>query len=213
VPRSIRFLRANRLTMSKASHVRLPPALSWHCFLHVIYTIGHSTRDLREFLDLLTAHRVTQVVDVRRYPVSRRHPQFARDALAAALGEAGIAYHHEPDLGGRRAARRDSANTAWKNAGFRGYADYMATRGFADGLARLLELARARPTAILCAEAVPWRCHRQLIADALVARGEMVGHILGVARADPHRLSSHAQVLPGGRLLYPAGPSDQIALC
>jgi uncharacterized protein (DUF488 family) len=179
----------------------------------VIYTIGHSTRELGEFLGLLAAHRVTQVVDVRRYPVSRRHPQFARDALATALGEAGIAYHHEPDLGGRRAARRDSPNTAWTSAGFRGYADYMATPAFEEGLARLLDLARARPTAILCAEAVPWRCHRQLIADALVARGETVGHILGVARADPHYLSSHAQVLPGGRLTYPAGPPDQIALC
>jgi len=179
----------------------------------VIYTIGHSTRELGEFLGLLAAHRITQVVDVRRYPASRRYPQFARDALATALEDTGIRYHHEADLGGRRAARRDSVNTAWRSAGFRGYADYMATPEFEAALARLRELARARPTAILCAEAVPWRCHRQLIADALVARGEDVSHILGATRADPHRLSAHAQVLPEGRLRYPAGPPDQIALC
>jgi len=182
-------------------------------FLAVIYTIGHSTRELAEFLGLLAAHRVTQVVDVRRYPASRRHPQFARDALAAALDETGIRYHHEPDLGGRRAARRDSANTAWRSAGFRGYADYMETPEFEDALARLRDLARVGPTAILCAEAVPWRCHRQLIADALVARGEDVVHIFGATRVDPHHLSPHAQVLSGGRLRYPAGPPDQIALC
>jgi len=179
----------------------------------VIYTIGHSTRPLEEFLNLLTSHGVTQVVDVRRYPASRRHPQFARDALATALQEIGLGYRHEPDLGGRRAARPDSLNTAWRSAGFRGYADYMATPPFEDALARLRELARARPTAILCAEAVPWRCHRQLIADALVARGDDVGHILGATRLDPHQLSVHAQVLPGGRLRYAAGPPDQIALC
>jgi uncharacterized protein (DUF488 family) len=179
----------------------------------VIYTIGHSTRGLPEFLGLLAAHLITQVVDVRRYPVSRRHPQFARDALAAALEETGIGYQHEADLGGRRSTRRDSVNTAWRSAAFRGYADYMETPAFEDALARLRELARARPTAILCAEAVPWRCHRQLIADALVARGEAVGHILGATRVEPHHLSTHAEVLPGGRLRYPAGPPDQIALC
>ena len=179
----------------------------------MIYTIGHSTRELGEFLGLLAAHRVAQVVDVRRYPASRRHPQFARDALAAALHESGVGYHHEPALGGRRAARRYSANTAWRSAGFRGYADYMETPAFEDALARLRELARARPTAILCAEAVPWRCHRQLIADALVARGEDVSHILGATRVDAHQLSAHAQVLPAGRLRYPAGPPDQIVVC
>ena len=179
----------------------------------MIYTIGHSTRELAEFLGLLAAHRVTQVVDVRRYPASRRYPQFARDALATALEATGIRYHHAADLGGRRAARRDSANSAWRSAAFRGYADYMETAAFEEALARLRELARARPTAILCAEAVPWRCHRQLIADVLVARGEDVGHILGATRLDPHRLSAHAQVLPGGQVRYPADPPDQIALC
>jgi uncharacterized protein (DUF488 family) len=182
-------------------------------FLVVIYTIGHSTRELGEFLDLLAAHGVTQIVDVRRYPASRRHPHFAREALAAALEAIGVAYQHEPELGGRRTARRDSTNTAWHSASFRGYADYMETSEFADALGRLRELARVRPTAILCAEAVPWRCHRQLIADALVARGEDVTHILGADRVDPHQLSAHAQVLPSGGLSYPAGPPDQMALC
>src|SRR3989441_8204730 len=124
----------------------------------MIYTIGHSTRELGEFLDLLAAHRVTQVVDVRRCPAPRRRPHFARDALAAALEAVGVAYHPEPELGGRRTARRDSTNTAWRSASFRGYADYMETSGFEEALTRLRELARARPTAVLCAEAVPWRC-------------------------------------------------------
>ena len=202
---------------SDPERVKSPPGLPPHAprrFLPpVIYTIGHSTRELGEFLGLLTAHRVTQVMDVRRYPGSRRHPQFVRDALATALQAIGVAYHHEPELGGRRAARRDSANTAWRSAGFRGYADYMETPAFEHALARLREVARARPTAILCAEAVPWRCHRHLIADALLARGEDVSHILSATRVDPHRLSAHAQVLPGGLLRYPAGPPDQIALC
>ena len=179
----------------------------------MIYTVGHSTRELEDFLRLLAAHGVGQVVDVRRYPASRRHPHFARDALAAALQAVGVAYHHEGDLGGRRTARPDSANTAWRSAAFRGYADYMNTDAFQQALGRVVELARARPTTLLCAEAVPWRCHRQLIADALVARGESVSHILSPARRDPHTLSAHARVLAGGLVRYPAGPHDQLALC
>ena len=179
----------------------------------MIYTVGHSTRDLDDFLRLLVAHGVRQVVDVRRYPASRRHPHFGRDALAGALAGAGIAYHHEPDLGGRRAARSDSTNTAWRSASFRGYADYMETDAFQQALGRVIELARARPTTLLCAEAVPWRCHRQLIADTLVARGEGVSHILSPARLEPHTLSTHARILPGGVVRYPAGPPDQLAMC
>src|SRR5437870_2302093 len=148
----------------------------------MIYTVGHSTRSLETFLALLAEHQIRLLVDVRRYPASRRYPHFAQEPLAAALEAVGIAYRHDADLGGRRSARKDSANTAWRSAGFRGYADYMETPAFEDALARLRELARARPTAILCAEAVPWRCHRQLIADALVARGEEVGHIFDVTR-------------------------------
>src|SRR5205823_11993378 len=121
--------------------------------------------------------------------------------------------HHESDLGGRRGARPDSVHTGWRSASFRGYADHMTTPEFQRALARLREIAAARPTAIMCAESVPWRCHRQLIADALIARGEAVGHILGATRVEPHHLSTHAEVLPGGRLRYPAGPPDQIALC
>src|SRR5256886_1324081 len=166
----------------------------------MIYTIGHSTRELGEFLGLLAAHRVTQVVDVRRYPASRRHPHFARDALAAALEAVGVAYHHEPELGGRRTARRDSTYTAWRSASFRGYADYMETSGFEEALTRLRELARARPTAGLGAEGVPWRCHRQLIGDALGARGEDASHVLGVERLDPHRLVGAPQGPPGRRV-------------
>lgn len=178
----------------------------------VIRTIGHSTRAIGELVGLLATHGVVEVVDVRRYPVSRRHPQFARAALRVALREAGIAYRHEPALGGRRSARRDSPNTGWRSAGLRGYADYMATATFRRALERFVELARTGPTAILCAEALPWRCHRQLIADALVARGESVGHILGPGRLDAHRLAPHARLLPDGVVCYPRGVSDQWAL-
>lgn len=178
----------------------------------MIYTLGHSTRDLGAFLELLTLHGIEQLADVRRYPASRRHPHFAREALAAALEAARIAYRHEPDLGGRRPARPDSVNTGWRSAAFRGYADHMATPEFQSALTRLLDIAHARPTVIVCAESVPWRCHRQLIADALVARGERVGHILDAQRVAAHRLSSHAQVLPDGGLRYPAGLAGQLAL-
>lgn len=175
----------------------------------MIYTIGHSTRGLAELLGLLAAHGVAQVVDVRRYPASRRHPQFAQAALAAGLGASGIGYRHEPDLGGRRSARRDSPNTAWRSAGFRGYADYMETAAFQAALGPLIASARTVPTAILCAEAVPWRCHRHLIADALVAGGESVGHILGRGELRRHELSPHAELVPGGAVRYPARPAVQ----
>lgn len=175
----------------------------------VIYTIGHSTRGLAELVGLLTVHGVAQVVDVRRYPASRRYPQFARAALAAGLAAHGLGYRHEPDLGGRRSPRRDSANTAWRSAGFRGYADYMETDAFQAALGRLIAAARATPTAILCAEALPWRCHRHLIADALVARGDAVAHVLGRGGLRPHELSPHAELAPGGALRYPARPAVQ----
>lgn len=142
------------------------------------------------------------LVDVRRFPGSRRHPQFAREALSRALEAAGIAYRHEPDLGGRRQPRPSSPNGAWRNDAFRGYADHMATPDFAAALERLLQSPAG--TAILCAEAVPWRCHRQLIADALVARGAEVSHILGPGRRQPHALHADAHVAPGGAVTYPA---------
>jgi len=178
----------------------------------VIYTIGHSTRDLETFMALLVAHQVGLVADVRRYPASRRYPHFAQRPLAAALEAAGIAYRHEPDLGGRRSARKDSRNTAWRSAAFRGYADYMATPAFQQALARLITIADAQAIAVMCAEAVPWRCHRQLIADALLARGVAVRHIVGAGEAADHRLSPHAQVLGDGQVRYPAGPPHQLPL-
>ena len=178
----------------------------------MIYTIGHSTRDLETFMALLVAHQVGLVADVRRYPASRRYPHFAQRPLAAALEAAGIAYRHEPDLGGRRSVRKDSRNTAWRSAAFRGYADYMATPAFQQALARLITLAGAQAIAVMCAEAVPWRCHRQLIADALLARGVAVRHIVGAGEAADHRLSPHAQVLGDGQVRYPAGPPHQLPL-
>ena len=175
----------------------------------MVYTIGHSTRSLEAFVNLLREHAIALVLDVRRFPASRRHPHFELEALAATLAGQGIAYRHEPDLGGRRTPRPDSPNTAWRSALFRGYADHMATPTFQAALARLIEDGAACPTAVLCAEAVPWRCHRQLIADALVARQAEVCHILGPGRTRPHTLLPHARVLPGGLVHYPGPPRDQ----
>lgn len=177
-----------------------------------VFTLGHSTRPMDEFLGLLREHGVQVLVDVRRYPGSRRHPQYSRDALAASLQEAGIRYMHEPDLGGRRAARPGSPHTAWRVDAFRGYADHMETPEFGAALERLMDRAARETVAILCAEAVPWRCHRRLISDALVARGVEVRHILGPRRADLHEIDSNAQVLPGGRLLYAGPQGDQPSL-
>jgi uncharacterized protein (DUF488 family) len=174
-----------------------------------IFTLGHSTRTMEELLALLAEHGIEVLVDVRRYPGSRRHPQFSREALSASLAAAGIAYVHEPDLGGRRAARLESPHTAWRVEAFRGYADHMETPEFQAALDRLIRLGAERRVAILCAEAVPWRCHRRLISDALVARGIEVLHILGPGRADPHELDPNARVLPGGRLVYSGAAGDQ----
>jgi len=160
----------------------------------------------------LAEHGVRVLVDVRRYPASRRHPQFSREALAASLARAGIEYVHEPDLGGRRAARPDSQHTAWRVEAFRGYADHMETPEFKAALERLQRRAAETPTAILCAEAVPWRCHRRLISDALVAQGIEALHILGRGRAEPHELDPNARVLPGGKLLYAGPAGDQPSL-
>lgn len=174
-----------------------------------VFTLGHSTRSIEELLDLLREQGVQVLADVRRYPMSRRHPQFSRDSLAASLEEAGIHYMHEPDLGGRRAARPGSPHTAWRVEAFRGYADYMETPAFAAALERLMERAGREVVAILCAEAVPWRCHRRLITDALLARGIPVADITGPGAAKPARLSEHALVQPGGTVIYPAAPGEQ----
>jgi len=167
-----------------------------------IFTIGHSTRTLDALIGLLRAHGVEQVADVRTIPRSRRNPQFNRDNLAAELPRHGIGYQHLPALGGLRHPRADSPNTAWRNDSFRGYADYMSTDAFEAGLDDLLECARARPTAVMCAEAVWWRCHRSLLADALVARGIDVGHITSAREARPHQLNPLARQREG-RICYP----------
>jgi uncharacterized protein (DUF488 family) len=178
----------------------------------VLYTIGHSTLTESDFLTLLRAHAIECLIDVRRFPGSRRHPHFSAEHLRQFLPREGIVYVHEPDLGGRREARRDSPNGGWRNAAFRGYADHMATRAFTEALERVLERAGERTTALMCAEAVPWRCHRQLIADALLARGHEVRHITSATRADPHTLSAHARVGPTGDVSYPGEPPAQQSL-
>lgn len=168
-----------------------------------VSTVGHSTRSADELVRLLRDARAEVLLDVRRFPMSRRHPQFNREALQERLEAAGIEYHHAPELGGRRSPRPDSPNTGWRNAGFRAYADYMATPEFGRALDRLLDLAAGRTASIMCAEAVPWRCHRRLIADALVARGVEVRHLLAAGRSELHELNPLATVRDDGTLVYP----------
>jgi uncharacterized protein (DUF488 family) len=176
-----------------------------------IYTIGHSTRTIEEFVALLREHGIGLLVDVRRFPGSRRHPHFGSAALAGSLREAGIGYAHAEALGGRRRSEGGAAspNTAWRNDAFRAYADYMATPEFRAALERLIALSRERPTVIMCAEAVPWRCHRRLITDALLARGVPVADIVGPGQASPARLSEHAVARGDGSVVYPAAPGAQ----
>ena len=175
-----------------------------------IYTIGHSTRSAEEFVALLFAHRVQKVADVRRFPGSRRYPQFGRDSLRGFLADAGIGYEHLPELGGRRGAPSPgSLNGAWRVPAFRAYADAMGTPGWRAALGSLEEIGRADRTAFMCAEAVPWRCHRRLISDALVLDGWDVRHILGETRADPHVLHEAARRLADGRIVYPAPEDEQ----
>lgn len=169
-----------------------------------IFTIGHSTRSFDDLADLLAAYAVKHLADVRTVPRSRRNPQFNRETLPVDLRKRGIDYTHLEALGGLRKTRADSINTGWRNASFRGYADYMQTEAFAAGIDELLVIIRGARTAIMCAEAVPWRCHRSLIADALTLRGESVGHILSGERLMPHTLTDFA-VVEDGRIYYP-GP-------
>ena len=165
-----------------------------------LFTIGHSTRSLEEFLGLLAREGATHLVDVRAFPTSARYPHFSRPAFDRALIDAGLRYSHLPSLGGRRRGKRDSHNTLWKNASFRAYADYMETREFKEALEDLLKLARLEPTVIMCAEAVPWRCHRLLISDAATAADCSVLHILD-AGTEPHRLTSFGRI-DAGRVRY-----------
>jgi len=174
----------------------------------LVLTIGHSTRPIDVFVGLLAANGVTHLMDVRTIPKSRHNPQFNSDALARSLRDAGIAYTHVPGLGGLRRARADSANAAWRNPSFRGYADYMQTPAFAEHLAEVIALAKSERIALMCAEAVPWRCHRSLIADALVARGVAVEEIVSETRRTPHKLTPFARV-EGTLVTYPAIDSGQ----
>jgi len=167
-----------------------------------IYTVGHSTRTAGELLELLQAHGIQTLVDIRTVPRSRTNPQFNQDALPRTLAQADIRYVHLPRLGGLRRTSKDSPNTAWRNRSFRGYADYMQTEEFAQGLRELRELTADGPLALMCAEAVRWRCHRSLVADALYARGVEVRHITSRTRAEPHKLTPFAE-LHGTRVLYP----------
>jgi uncharacterized protein (DUF488 family) len=166
-----------------------------------VWTIGHSTRAWNDFVELLKAHGIRAIADVRRFPASRKHPQFNREEMEKALAAVNVEYAAYPDLGGRRPARPDSPNTAWRNASFRGYADYMATPAFHDALQRLLRLAGGKRTAMMCAEAVWWRCHRGLIADELKARGVEVLHIGDGGEPKPHPYTPAARVVQG-RLSY-----------
>jgi uncharacterized protein (DUF488 family) len=174
-----------------------------------IWTIGHSTKPIEDFLALLRSHGIQRVVDVRTIPRSRHNPQYATEPLAAHLKTAKLAYLHMPELGGLKKANKDSVNVGWKNASFRGYADYMQSERFQRALELLMAESRARSTAIMCAEAVPWRCHRSLIADALLIRGWSVRHIMTKTKADTHRLTRFA-VVDADRITYPsASPSEE----
>lgn len=167
----------------------------------MIFTIGHSTRSLDELVGLLSTHGVAQLADIRTVPRSRRHPQFAIEALSSSLPAAGITYRHFPDLGGLRKPRPESMNAGWRHPGFRGYADYMGTREFDDALSALIVWSEVAPTAIMCAEAVWWRCHRRLVADALVARGIEVRHIISAVEPRRHTLTEFGRI-QGGQVTY-----------
>jgi uncharacterized protein (DUF488 family) len=167
-----------------------------------VYTIGHSTRTFDELVRILRAFEIDVLVDIRTVPRSRHNPQFNQDALRTTLRSRRIRYAHLPELGGLRRPRKDSPNSAWRNASFRGYADYMSTEEFELGLAKLQALASDATLALMCAEAVPWRCHRSLVADTLTARGADVSHITNVERSMPHHVTSFAEV-HGKHVTYP----------
>jgi uncharacterized protein (DUF488 family) len=168
----------------------------------VVFTIGHSTRPVEEFIDILKGHDIKKVVDIRTIPKSRHNPQFNQDALKESLRDSKIHYTHMKGLGGLRHSRKDSPNKGWRNASFRGFADYMQTEEFSESLEKLIEMAKKEPTAIMCAEAVPWRCHRSLVGDALLIRGVSVLHIMGKDSAKEHAMTPWAKV-EDGKITYP----------
>ncbi|MRR17110.1 MAG: DUF488 domain-containing protein [Deltaproteobacteria bacterium] len=167
-----------------------------------VYTIGHSTRSIESFIRMLRTHAIKKVVDIRAIARSRHNPQYNEDELKRSLGSEDIEYVHCPGLGGLRHTTKASINTGWRNASFRGYADYMQTPQFQENLARLIDIVREKKTAILCAEAVPWRCHRSLVADALSVRGITVLDILGETGVRPHALTPFAEI-HGTKITYP----------
>src|SRR5688572_29841773 len=175
-----------------------------------VFTVGHSTRTIDEFLAVLRAFDISVLADIRTIPRSRHSPQFGADALRSALSSRRIRYVHVPELGGLRRARKDSPNTAWRNASFRGFADYMLTEDFEVGIAKLRSLVAEGHVALMCAEAIPWRCHRSLVADALTARGARVEHIIGSSRrASPHHVTGFAEI-QGTRVRYPSGVAGRL---
>ena len=173
----------------------------------LVCTIGHSNRPLDVFVDLLRANDIDRVLDVRTVPRSRHNPQFNREALAESLDALGIGYAHFPGLGGLRRARPDSINTGWNNVSFRGYADYMQSPEFAENVQRVADMATGERCVLMCAEAVPWRCHRSLIGDALLVRGVRVEDIIGPGKRTPHKLTPFARV-DGLQITYPP-PADE----
>jgi len=162
-----------------------------------LWTIGHSTLSIEDFISKLKSFEIQVLADVRSYPGSRRYPHFNREKLNASLADTGIRYEHFPELGGRRRARPDSLNIAWRNESFRGYADYMETNEFRAGIDRLLNIATTQRTAIMCSEAVWWRCHRSLISDYLKVKGIEVNHIMSIGKAEPHPFTSAAGIVDG----------------
>lgn len=176
--------------------------------MELVCTIGHSNRPIEEFLELLRLNEIERVLDIRTVPKSRHNPHFGQDVLPASLAGAGIAYQHIAGLGGLRHPRKDSPNGAWRNTSFRGYADYMQTDEFAENVAAVVELARTTRCVLMCAESVPWRCHRSMVADALSVRAVQVEHIIGKQKRRPHVLTPFARV-DGQRITYPPEQSAQ----
>ena len=176
----------------------------------LVCTIGHSNRPIEEFVGLLWDNEVARVLDVRTVPRSRHNPQFNRDALPATLAAVGISYSHLPGLGGLRRARADSPNGGWRNLSFRGYADYMQSPEFAENVEQIVEMARAERCVLMCAEAVPWRCHRSLIGDALLVRRVRVEDIIGPKGRRPHALTAFARV-EGMQITYPPADASDVA--
>src|SRR5512146_739418 len=170
---------------------------------HTLWNIGHYTRQIDQILNLMRAYKIRLLIDVRTIPRSRYNPQFNSDSLAKSAADADIGYRHAAALGGLRKAMKDSINMGWRNASFRGYADYMQTNEFWNALEELMAESRLRPTAIMCAEALPWRCHRSLIADAVLSRAWTVRHIMSLDKADDHKLTPFAAI-DRGKLIYPA---------